>query len=111
MAVSDVIVGTPGSGGRAVSVNGVVLPSGMGDDLGVEGWSWVLKANLFGFYSPTLRTLHQRPQMEEIVWKRIAEEIQTQSLSPSSHGPAEHAVRRERPQDPADTCYDTLGTQ
>lgn len=38
MAVADVIVGTPGSGGRAGSVNGAVLPSGMGGDLGVEGW-------------------------------------------------------------------------
>ena len=36
MAVADGIVGTPGSGGRAASVNGGVLPSGMGDDVGVE---------------------------------------------------------------------------
>ena len=37
MAPRDVIVRTPGSGVRAASVNGVVLPSGMGDDLGIEG--------------------------------------------------------------------------
>ena len=37
MAPPDVIVGTPGSGGRAVSVNGVVLPSGMGGDVGSRG--------------------------------------------------------------------------
>ncbi len=37
MAPPDVIVGTPGSGVRAVSVNGVVLPSGMGGYLGIEG--------------------------------------------------------------------------
>ena len=36
MALPGVIVRTPGSGVRVVSVNGVVLPSGMGNDLGLR---------------------------------------------------------------------------
>ena len=36
MAAPEVIVRAPGSGLRAASINGVVLPSGMGDDVGVE---------------------------------------------------------------------------
>ena len=36
MAALGVMVCSPGSGVRAASVNGVVLASGMGDDLGVE---------------------------------------------------------------------------
>ena len=51
MAVAGVIDGTPGSGGRVLSVNGVVLLSGMGGDLGVEEWGGVPKGILFGFCS------------------------------------------------------------
>jgi len=51
MVVADRIVCTPGSGGRVASVNGAVLPSGMGGDLGVEWWFRVLKDTLFGFCS------------------------------------------------------------
>ena len=64
MAVAGVIDGTPGSGGRAASVDGAVLPLGMGGYLGIEEWFWILKGNLFGFCSQGFRARRQRLQIE-----------------------------------------------